>query len=203
MTTESVEGVPGETDGRAVRITVGSLNPVKIAAVREAAGSFFTRVAVASVKARSGVGAQPLSDEEAIRGAVARARQAREETGAELGVGIESGVGWLAERCFGCTWVAVAAEEGALELASSARFPLPSPIAVRIRAGEEMTTAMDAWSGRTGVGRREGAAGVLSGGRVTRRETTVQALCFAFAALRTGPDSLPTRRQGHRGDLRT
>ena len=74
------------------RVAVGSTNPVKVAAVRAVLGAAGASAEITPIGVPSTVRDQPIGDDETIRGALARARAAREATGAELGVGIEGGV---------------------------------------------------------------------------------------------------------------
>ena len=59
-----------------IQVAVGSRNPVKLAAVRAGLGDLLGPVDVVGADAASGVPAQPMGDEETIRGAVNRARAA-------------------------------------------------------------------------------------------------------------------------------
>ena len=68
-------------------IAVGSANPVKLAAARAVLARVAPEARVDAVQVSSTVREQPFGDEETIRGALARARAAREASGAELGVG--------------------------------------------------------------------------------------------------------------------
>lgn len=74
-----------------MKVAVGSKNPVKIAAVREA----FTKVwpkkhfVFEGVAVSSGVSNQPMSDEESFRGARNRAERAMKQIDADFGVGLE------------------------------------------------------------------------------------------------------------------
>ena len=74
------------------RIAVGSTNPVKVGAVRAVMERLGGAGDVSGVSVPSGVPDQPWGDEQTIRGALARARAAREVSDADLGVGIEGGV---------------------------------------------------------------------------------------------------------------
>lgn len=171
---------------------VGSRNPAKVEAVREAVSALFPGAAVDGIAADSGVASQPRSDEEAIEGAVARARAALAALAADpsaeprgaaarYGVGVESGVARVGGRLFGCTWVAVAAPEGRLGLGASARFQLPPAVAAALERGEEMGAVMGRISGDSRIHQKDGAMGAVSAGHVTRRSAAVQAVHFAFA----------------------
>ena len=57
-----------------MRVLVGSANPVKIAAVRDAFEPCFPGAVVEGIEASSGVPAQPVGEEETFAGAENRAR---------------------------------------------------------------------------------------------------------------------------------
>jgi len=74
-----------------MKIFVGSMNPVKVEAVREVFEEFFDDVKVIGEEVGSGVSKQPFGDE-VIRGAEDRAKKALKLVDADYGVGIEGGV---------------------------------------------------------------------------------------------------------------
>ena len=85
-------------------VAVGSSNPVKISAAR----AVFARVAptarVEGVSVSSTVRDQPWGDNETIRGARSRALAARLARGADLGIGLEGGVGDDEGALRPCAW---------------------------------------------------------------------------------------------------
>jgi inosine/xanthosine triphosphatase len=171
-----------------VFVCVGSLNPVKIAAVRAVVEHFFPGARVESVAAASGVPAQPFGDEETRRGAANRARAAREARGADFGVGLEGGVVEEADGSLRtCAWAAVATADGRLAFGGSLALTLPPDVAALVRGGLELGAAMDRLSGRVDVKHAEGAAGILTRGFVDRRRAYEPLVAYAFAGLRLGP----------------
>ncbi|RLG70112.1 MAG: inosine/xanthosine triphosphatase, partial [Candidatus Iainarchaeum archaeon] len=66
-------------------IAVGTTNPVKIEAVRSAIQKLWHNAKVQGIYAESGVSYQPKGDEEAIRGAINRAKSALEKLDADFG----------------------------------------------------------------------------------------------------------------------
>jgi inosine/xanthosine triphosphatase len=169
-----------------VRIGVGSGNPAKVEPVREVAEALFPGAEVFAREVGSGVREQPLSEQETLRGALNRARGIVKADEAVLGVGIEGGIASVGGVHFGFTWVAVVDREGRTGLGSSARFEIPDRIAREVLAGRPLGEVVAELSGRPGIAREEGAMGLLSGGHVTRRSATVQALHFAFARFAGG-----------------
>jgi inosine/xanthosine triphosphatase len=171
-----------EALGALRHVAVGSSNPVKVAAVREVLRFIAPEAIVAGVGVESGVPEQPWGDEETIRGARTRALAAREALSAELGIGIEGGVvrnddGTLRT----CAWAVVVGEGGREGVGGSLAMPLPEPVAVLVRAGLELGSAMDAVAGTRDVKYGAGAVGVLTAGLVDRQEAYEVIVAYALA----------------------
>ena len=130
------------------RVTVGSANPGKIAAVRAALAPIWPDAAIAGVATDSGVRAQPLDDREGALGAVRRAVAAQAAQDADLGVGLEGSVDARPWGMYTLAWVAVVDRAGRVGLASTGRCPLPAPVAAAIRAGAELGAAGGRTAGR-------------------------------------------------------
>ncbi len=164
-----------------MKIAVGSTNPVKVEAVRAMTARVWPDVEIVSVSVPSGVDEMPMSDEETRRGAINRARVARERVGADLGVGLEGGVH---PEPFGLTlmgWVAVVDGNGRQGLAGAARLPLPQHIAQRVRAGEELGDVMDDILGDHNTKQKGGAVGALTAGLIPRIQAFAQAVAYALS----------------------
>ena len=162
-------------------VMVGSRNPVKMAAVRV---SLDGRREVVGVEVASGVAAQPVGDEETIRGAVNRARAALAAgpAEAELGVGLEGGVGEMGGALYCCAWCAVVDRAGRTGLASTGRCELPPRVAALIlRDGMELGEANDLVFGRVNSKHGEGAVGILTDGRIDRAAFYAPAVTMAMA----------------------
>ncbi len=164
-----------------MKVAVGSTNPVKVEAVRSMVARVWDDVEVVSVAAPSGVSDMPMSDEETRRGAVNRAKAAREQAAADLGVGLEGGVH---SEPFGLTlmgWVAVVDGNGRSGLAGAARLPLPQHIAQRVLAGEELGDVMDDILGDHNTKQKGGAVGALTAGLTPRGQAFAQAVAYALS----------------------
>jgi inosine/xanthosine triphosphatase len=166
---------------RAQTVTVGSTNPIKVAAVREVVRLLFPGYVVEGVAVSSGVGDQPQTDRETLQGAMNRAQGAMARRSAEYGVGIESGVERVENRLFGFTWVAVRSGDGDTGLGCSARIEIPPRVASLLHQGAELDEGMRKLTGIRGLGRAEGAMGLLTQSHVTRGDAIRHALHFAFA----------------------
>lgn len=169
-------------------IAVGSTNPVKIGAVRSAIGRIAPHVEVQGVAVESGVRDQPWGDDETIRGAVARARAAREALGADWGVGIEGGVidedGTIVRTC---AWAAIVGREGKPGVGGSLSLELPPGVGALVRGGMELGHAMDAVTGEHDVKRGVGAVGVLTAGLVTRQGAYETLVAYAMVPFLSSP----------------
>lgn len=171
-----------------MRVAVGSTNPVKREAVRmtieSEADEFGDGAVVEPVDVESGVAEQPTGHAETRTGAENRAERAYAMGEYDLGVGIEGGVATFPDRNgrnepFLVMWAA-AADGERLGVASGPSIALPASIADRIDAGEELGPVMDEALGTSDVAKKQGAAGVFTGGRIDRAEALSQAVAGAL-----------------------
>lgn len=152
------------------RVAVGSTNPVKLAAARAVLQRLATDVTVEAIAVPSGVPDQPFGDDETIRGAIARARAARERLDADFGVGLEGGVVEMADGSMRtCAWAAVVSRSGRHGVGGSLAMPLPDSVAAMIRDGMELGHAMDMLTGQSKTKHGAGAVGILTAGLVDRQ----------------------------------
>ena len=138
-------------------------------------------VDVIPVAVRSGVGEMPMSDAETITGATNRASAAREQAGADLGIGLEGGVH---PEPFGLVlqgWVVIVDGNGRQSIAGAARLPLPEIIASRVLAGEELGPIMDDLLDDHNVKQKGGAVGALTAGLAPRGHAFAQAVAYALS----------------------
>jgi inosine/xanthosine triphosphatase len=164
------------------RVSVGSTNPVKIAAVRAALARVAPHAVVCGVAVPSGVPDQPWGDAETIAGARARAHRALVATSAELAVGLEGGVVDEGEgRVRTCAWAVVVGRDGREGTGGSLAMPLPSRVAARLRAGEELGLAMDAEAKASGTKTGRGAVGILTAGLIDRQAAYEPLVTYALA----------------------
>ncbi len=168
-----------------LKIAVGSTNPVKIRAVENVMKRIYDSVVVVSVAVDSGVGRQPLSLEETIKGAVNRALNALKAVkDAHLGVGIEAG---LIEVPFTLTgyldvqYCAIVDRRGSLTIGHGPGFEYP-PSVVRevVERGVEVGLVMSRLTGIENLGRKMGAIGYLSRMMIDRTKLTELAVLMAM-----------------------
>ncbi|MCU4925361.1 inosine/xanthosine triphosphatase [Halobacteria archaeon AArc-dxtr1] len=168
-----------------MHVAVGSTNPVKVTAVADALES--SDPTTVPVAVDSGVSEQPTSVAETVRGARTRAKRALESVAdANFGVGLEGGVAEYegADGLFLIMW-ASATDGDRVEVGGGPSLRLPEPVVRRLEAGAELGPVMDALLGTEGIAEREGAAGVLTGGRVDRAGALETAVTCAFGPFLT------------------
>lgn len=151
-----------------MKIIIGSKNPAKIAAVKNAFHDQVTEFV--SLDISSGVSEQPFSDDETIKGAINRAVGALKMGNGDIGIGLEGGVQESEHGLLICNWGALASKNRQPIIAGGARFLLPLEIANRLRAGEELGPVMDDYVKKENVRKSEGAVGIFSNGMVNRSE---------------------------------
>jgi inosine/xanthosine triphosphatase len=179
----------GEGSGNPrLRIAVGSTNPVKVRAAERAFSRAFPALEViaSGVDVESGVPSQPIG-EETIRGAMNRATRALEGSGADFGVGIEAGLFPFPGTMTGymeIQWCAVRDRMGRASIGCGPGFEHPpAVIEAVLEGGKDVEGAIDAIFGIEGIGRREGAIGLLSKGLVDRERLTESAVSMALIPI--------------------
>lgn len=172
-----------------MKIVVGSKNQAKIAAVAEILQEYphLAGAEVSGVEAASNVSDQPKSLEETVRGARNRAEGVFGEC--DYSIGIESGLMHVPGSKSGYMDVCVCAvydgSEFHIGLSSAWEFPEVSTTDLMIKEGLDMSQAINK-AGMTKnpqIGSAEGAIGILTKGRVNRKEYTKQALQTALIHL--------------------
>jgi inosine/xanthosine triphosphatase len=163
-------------------IILASKNPVKVQATLDGfkkmlpAETFQLKM----ISTASGVGDQPMSSNETLRGAVNRARSAAEmvPTG-DFWVGIEGGVEEQRGEMAAFAWVVVLAKDRAGK-GRTGTFYLPEQIARLIREGKELGEADDIVFGKTNSKQENGAIGILTGDVIDRAGLYEQAVILAL-----------------------
>jgi inosine/xanthosine triphosphatase len=172
-----------------MRIGIGTKNSAKVEAVAEIIKEY-PHLADALVESRdvaTGVSDQPKSIDETIEGAMNRAKAAAE--GNDIGIGVESGLMAVPKTKSGYMDVCVCAifdgKEFHLGLSSAWEFPDPKIMDLISKEGMNMSDAVN-HAGLTDnpmIGAAEGAIGILTKGKITRKEYTKQALRMALIHL--------------------
>ncbi len=163
-----------------LRIAVGSKNPVKVAAVTTIVQRIWPDATVLSAAVDSGVRAQPRGDEEAIQGAITRARRARCVCAADLGVGLEGSTVENRYGMFNTGWAAIVDREQTVGIGGSGKFRLPAQVAAAVRAGHELGPLMDQLCGEQNTRQRQGAFGIFTNDLISRQDALETALIAAL-----------------------
>lgn len=173
-----------------VRVAVGSQNPIKVSAVEaEVARLLGCPVAVQGFDVDSGVPEQP-KDDEAQRGADARAAAAMEAwPEADYTVGVEAA---LIQDPAGETWFDVQActvldRNGRRTVGWGPAFQYPDWVTERALRGERISDILGPVADDPRIGGTTGASGFLTDGRMDRTELTRVAVLMAFVP-RLRPD---------------
>jgi inosine/xanthosine triphosphatase len=183
-------------------IAVGSLRRPKLEAVRAAMDDIAELLArdrpveIVGVEVASGVTHTPASREELMRGARQRAEALRaisERTRArwDYFVGLEGGLDRVPEsgqtRVFLESW-AYASDGVQGHFGRSGGVELPPELAEEVLArGTELSVAIDRFAGAEGIRDAQGAWGILSGDKISRREAFRVAVIAAFAPFYNRP----------------
>src|SRR5262245_23702130 len=123
----------------------------------------------------------PASNHETLTGALNRAKHAlNKPPEAHFGVGIEGGVLEDQDGMWAYAWVVIVDREGRTGKGQTGRFQLPEGVAQLIREGLELGDADDRFFGRHNSKQQEGAIGILSDGKITRRALYKPAVTFAL-----------------------
>lgn len=147
------------------KVVVGSTNPVKVDAAREAFQAMFPDVTfhVVGVKAQSGVADQPMSSAETWQGAKNRVEHAQEiDPVADYWIAFEGGVEDDGTRMRSVVWVMALDPTGLMGEGRAAGFVVPQKVADLIRSGVEMGVADDQVFARENSKQSNGAIGLLT-----------------------------------------
>ena len=175
-----------EQNTKSKLIIVGSKNTAKIEAVKEILLEYpnFEKYSVKGLNVQSGVDKQPKTLDETIKGAMNRAKSSFEAC--TYSIGIESGLMAVPYTKSGYMDVCVCAifdgKEFHLGLSSAWEFPNPKIIHSIINEDIDMSQAVNK-AGLTSnqkIGSAEGAIGIVTKGRLDRKEYTKQALVMAL-----------------------
>ncbi len=167
-----------------IKVLVGSKNPVKIDAVKEAFLKYFSDVEVTGIPADSKVAAQPVGDE-TFAGAKNRAAElqkinVKNNLHADYFIGIEGGIAKFFNQWFALGLMCIIDKEGKTGFGASPLFELPESVTEELLKGVELGDVMDRITGDHNTKQKEGAIGYFTNGIMNRKELYVQGLITAF-----------------------
>ncbi len=171
-----------------MKIIVGSTNPVKVEAVRETISdyNFLKEAEVIGVAVSSRVSNQPKSLDETVTGAMNRARYAFKNC--DYSIGLEDGLMRVPWTKMGYMNICVCdifdKKEHCLGLSSAFEYPT-EVIRLVLKEGLDINQAFHKveLTDNPKIGSDEGAIGILSKGRLMRKEYSKQAIMMALVRL--------------------
>jgi inosine/xanthosine triphosphatase len=174
-------------------IFVGSKNPVKVNAVKQAVAHVWPDCLIRGIEVPSGVNSQPTSDDETRQGAENRAKAVLAQGLIELqnegmnlekeevlGVGLEGGVFTQGKQMWSTVWSAVTDKSGHLYVTNGSRMKIHSIIAQKIWQGEEMGKVVEELSGQLDIRTKQGMIGLVTNNFVDRTEEYMHIVKLAF-----------------------
>jgi len=152
-------------------VAVGSKNPIKVRAVEEAFKIYFPKIKVIDSESDSLVSSMPFGDDEAIAGAMNRARNAIKEHNADFGVGLEGAYRKVSKYgYFESPWFVIIDRKGNIGLSGGGGFLLPTIVVKKLKEGMELGDIMDEITGITNSKQKQGAIGFFTNGVIDRRK---------------------------------
>ncbi len=163
-----------------LKILVGSKNPVKIEATREAFSKFFKNIEVKSIDAPSMVPSQPI-DKEVWDGAKNRASYLYKlyDEGNYF-VGIEGGLYSFPYGMFELGVTCIISGEGKISFGGAPFFSLPPHVTERVIKREELSNVLDDILNTKEIGKKEGAIGYLTKHTILRKDLYIQSTIMAL-----------------------
>jgi len=159
-------------------IAVGSLNRVKIEAVRRVMERVYGDVRITPEDVPSGVPDQPFEDQ-THQGSENRALAALK--GHDMAVGIEAGVFEMLDGLYDIQHCTIVDREGRRTYGQGSGFRYPDAVAdLVLHRGLTVGQAMKEVYGESDIGRGQGAIGLLSKGLLDRRSLTEQSVMAAM-----------------------
>jgi inosine/xanthosine triphosphatase len=153
-----------------MKIAIGTENKAKIQAVETIIRQVWKDVEFSYHKTESMVNEQPVNDEEAIKGATNRAKQAITKGNADYGIGLEGTVNSNRYGMFLHGWVVIIDKEHNISYGQSASIQLPKTIEYRIKNGEELGPIIQELmkDDKNTIRHSEGTNGILTNGLYSR-----------------------------------
>lgn len=168
----------------AIKVLVGSENPVKIKAASLAFSKFFPGAEIVPLGVQSGVSQQPL-DIETFQGARNRAFELKrindeQKLGADFFVGQEGGAIKIFSRWFAVGVMCIVDKEGREGYGTTGYFELPEPVSKQLVEGKELGLVIDEITGMDNTKQKGGAISYFTRGHMDRTEYYVQGLTVAL-----------------------
>lgn len=171
-----------------MKILVGSLNPVKIEATKEAFNHYYRNVEVIGIEVASNVPPQPISNQ-TYEGALQRAEGLRnlnnmKNLNGDYFVGIEGGITKLINHWFAFGAMCIIHSSGKIGFGTTIHFELPEIFVRELLNGEELGAVIDKHSGQKNTKQKGGAIEYFTDGVFNRKTIYVQGLIAALIPFR-------------------
>lgn len=153
-------------------LVIGSTNQTKIKAVK----TIFPDCSLKAISVSSDVSPQPIGDEETLKGAMNRAKNAQLQNPQTFAIGLEGGVMYIQENIYLNSWGVIITPEGKLYTAAGARIPLPNEFKSKLNQQIELGKLMDDYTKRENIGKNEGAIGIFTSSYFTRVDLFAQVM---------------------------
>lgn len=165
-----------------MKIAVGSTNPVKIEATRQAFTTVWPRKKweVVGLEIPSGISLQPKSDLESIKGATNRAKGALKQAKSDYGVGIEGGISKINGIWFDTAWIVILDNKGKQGIGSTINMPTPPSFVKMVEKGKEIGEIDDEVFKRQNSKHQEGHFGLMTKNALTRKSAYIEGVISAL-----------------------
>jgi len=167
-----------------MKILVGTKNPVKLEAAKEAFELYHETVEVISLEVDSGVKTQPINEETYLgaenRALALKKLNSRESFGADYMIGIEGGIKETFGRWFAFGCMCLIDKHGNKSFGTSAHFQLPQNVVKRLLNGEELGHVMDDIQNEKNTKQKLGAIGYFTEGKMNRKELYIPGIISAI-----------------------
>jgi len=167
-----------------MKILIGSQNPVKIEAVKDAFTLFYKEIEVIGISVNSNVPAQPVNNQ-TFEGAKNRALElqkinSKKDLQANFFIGIEGGIQENYGRWFAFGAVCIINNKEKISYGTSAHFELPELITKRLLNGEELGFVMDEIMQEENTKQKGGAISFFTNGKMSRKDLYVPGVISAL-----------------------
>ena len=167
-----------------MKILVGSQNPVKIGATKEAFLKYFEKVEVAGIEVDSKVSSQPIGEKtfEGAKNRVLELKRINEtkNLNAQFCVGVEGGIIKLYSKWFCFSGMCIIDNRGKIGFGTSSCFELPNQIVKKLLNGVELGEVMDKIIGDHNTKQKGGAIEFFTKGIMERKDIYVSGLIVAL-----------------------
>ncbi|MBL1214438.1 MAG: inosine/xanthosine triphosphatase [Ignavibacteriae bacterium] len=167
-----------------MKVLVGSNNPVKLEAAKEAFAAYYEDVEAVGINVDSNVPDQPIGDE-TYAGAENRALQLleindKEKLNADYFVGIEGGVSKVNNKLFAFGCMCILNKKKQKSFGTSPHFELPNLFSQKIMSGTELGILIDKHTDSHNTKQKAGAIGYFTKGKMDRKDLYVHGLIVAL-----------------------